>query len=70
MFVLSNGGVLMDRKKIIELYKAEMNILKQEQALLDKRKDLCFKRFIERSENIREKENESNYGIYPHGNAF
>ncbi len=70
MFVLPDGRVLMDRKKIIELYKAEIDILKQEQMLLDERKELCFKRFIERSENIREKENESNYGIYPHGNAF
>lgn len=38
----------------IELYRSEMKILVDEEKLLEKRKDLCFERFLDRCHHINE----------------
>lgn len=40
--------------KAVELYKQEMKILIDEEKLLDKRKELCFERFLDRCYHVQE----------------
>ncbi len=39
-------------KKALELYQMEVKILKDERALLNKREDLAFERYLDRLEHI------------------